>query len=107
MNRMPNISKTSRSIQSAPGQSGTAVGSAGSGKIDACLDDQALETLEIPQDIMDLESRARPAGITQIVGCPHLGKKIKAAPILERLRAGRAVARRAQIVARCRETATC
>ena len=56
MNRMPNISKTSRSIQSAPGQSRTAEGGR-VGVVDAGLDDQVLGGIEVPQHVVHLEPR--------------------------------------------------
>ena len=49
------------------------------GVVDARLDDQALERVEVPQDVVDLEPRPGPAGIAQVVGRPQLGEQIEAA----------------------------
>ena len=87
LNRMPNMSKTSRSIQSAPGQSGTAEGSAGSGSSTPRLDDQALGGVEVSQHVVDLEPGAGPAGIAQVVGRSQLGEQIEAALALEQAQA--------------------
>ena len=77
---MPNMSKTSRSIQSAPGQSGTAEGRVGSGSSTPDLDDEPLGRVEVQQDVVDLEPGAgsRP-GIAEVVGAPQLGEQREAA----------------------------
>ena len=80
---MPNISKTSRSIQSAPGQSAHRRGQRRVRVVDARLDDQALEGIEISQHIVHLEPRASPAGIAKIIGRTQFREQIEPALVLE------------------------